>query len=381
MSEQLNSCHVKCEMRSKGRGSQQVQFFSFFCADVWLNGTFSWAVDDGRIITQSLSRLRSVAGAHVWAVEQLSGDTILRLKEGQPEDYHTGCPTEFNETNSSNCVSQLCRDQHKISAVPNNFAVPSAIGHMNSSFFLTDQYLLCFDASRVNNWCIHLFQIFQVCLSRMKHVMCPSHTYTTCTQCAPVSLCQTVCKCIFPWLTDPVCTRSLHQWIRVGSSRADSEKRARTNTRTWTSISRLLANTAIKIYPFQIFLAISSKPRKIPGNTFLPHLWILDWSFGEGWFSTIAPKGIIGPLNVQLLVYATAPRFVTKFSPSRVKIFFTRIRLNPLSGKILYNDCLRLQELLQALMCFTEKFLFCTDTTGSIWWPSPAPRLRTGDCL
>ena len=39
--------------------------------------------------------------------EQLSGDTILRVKEGQKEDYKTGCPTEFNETNSSNCVSQL----------------------------------------------------------------------------------------------------------------------------------------------------------------------------------------------------------------------------------------------------------------------------------
>ena len=32
----------------------------------------------------------------------------------------------------------------------------------------------------------------------MRHVMCPSHTYTTCTQRSPVSLCQTVCKCIIP---------------------------------------------------------------------------------------------------------------------------------------------------------------------------------------
>ena len=38
-------------------------------------------------------------------LKKLSGDTILRLKEGQQEDYKTGCPTEFNETNSSNCFT------------------------------------------------------------------------------------------------------------------------------------------------------------------------------------------------------------------------------------------------------------------------------------
>ena len=44
--------------------------------------------------------------------------------------------------------------------------------------------------------------------------------------------------------------------------------------------------------------AISSQPRKIPGNTFLPDWWVLAWSFGEvGWYSTLAPKGIIGPVN------------------------------------------------------------------------------------
>ena len=33
------------------------------------------------------------------------------------------------------------------------------------------------------------------------------------------------------------------------------------------------------------------------------------------------------------------------------------------------------------LLCvFFEKFLFCTDTTGSIGWPSPAPRLHIDDC-
>ena len=30
---------------------------------------------------------------------------------------------------------------------------------------------------------------------------------------------------------------------------------------------------------------------------------------------------------------------------------------------------------------FPVKFLFCTDTTGSIEWPSPAPRLHIGDCF
>ena len=39
-----------------------------------------------------------------------------------------------------------------------------------------------------------------------------------------------------------------------------------------------------------------------------------------------------------------------------------------------------LQELLQAPL-FHEKFLLCTDTTGSIGWPSPAPRLHIDDCF
>ena len=40
-----------------------------------------------------------------------------------------------------------------------------------------------------------------------------------------------------------------------------------------------------------------------------------------------------------------------------------------------------LQELLQAPLCFLRSFLFCTDTTGSIGWPSLAPRLHIDDCL
>ena len=40
-----------------------------------------------------------------------------------------------------------------------------------------------------------------------------------------------------------------------------------------------------------------------------------------------------------------------------------------------------LQELLQAPLCFLRLFLFCMDMTGSIEWPSPAPRLHIGDCF
>ena len=44
--------------------------------------------------------------------------------------------------------------------------------------------------------------------------------------------------------------------------------------------------------------AIISYPRKIPGKNFLPNWWSLDWSRVEiDWYSTIAPKGIIGRLN------------------------------------------------------------------------------------
>ena len=40
-----------------------------------------------------------------------------------------------------------------------------------------------------------------------------------------------------------------------------------------------------------------------------------------------------------------------------------------------------LEELLQASSVFPEKFLFCTDMTGSIGWPSLAPRLHIDDCF
>ena len=38
-----------------------------------------------------------------------------------------------------------------------------------------------------------------------------------------------------------------------------------------------------------------------------------------------------------------------------------------------------LQELFASFVEFPVKFLFCTDTTGSIGWRSPAPRLHIDD--
>ena len=40
-----------------------------------------------------------------------------------------------------------------------------------------------------------------------------------------------------------------------------------------------------------------------------------------------------------------------------------------------------LQELFASSFVFPEKYLFCTDMTGSIGWPSPAPRLHIDDCF
>ena len=45
-------------------------------------------------------------------------------------------------------------------------------------------------------------------------------------------------------------------------------------------------------------LAYNAYPRNNPGKTFLPNWWNLDWSFAEiGWYSTIAPNAITGPLH------------------------------------------------------------------------------------
>ena len=49
---------------------------------------------------------------------------------------------------------------------------------------------------------------------------------------------------------------------------------------------------------FQIPPAYKAYPKNIPGRTFLPNWWILDWSFVEiGSYSTIEPNGTTGPLK------------------------------------------------------------------------------------
>ena len=71
--------------------------------------------------------------------------------------------------------------------------------------------------------------------------------------------------------------------------------------RGWISDTCIFSNSsksAIKMSPFQILSAINAYPRKIPGKTFLPNWWSLDWSRTEmEWYSTNQPKGILGPLN------------------------------------------------------------------------------------
>ena len=49
---------------------------------------------------------------------------------------------------------------------------------------------------------------------------------------------------------------------------------------------------------FQIHPACNEKSRNVPGKTFGPNWCNLDRSVTEiGWYSTIAPNGIIGPVN------------------------------------------------------------------------------------
>ena len=77
-----------------------------FGADVWLNGTFSWAIKDGQIITQSLSRLRSQV--HMSKQLNVCQEKNTHAENGMDtKTADSRCTTEFNETNSSNCVSQL----------------------------------------------------------------------------------------------------------------------------------------------------------------------------------------------------------------------------------------------------------------------------------
>ena len=158
--------------------------------------------------------------------------------------------------------------------------------------------------------------------------------------------------------------------------------------------------------------------------------WILDSSFAVvGWFSTNGPNGQKGPLNC-------CPKRLTHgvFSPEkravpfRWKVFHFKEFAHQLSSRTSQQRCLLSlcpqlfqQSINLSTMCcrlamiprevftiyaeyqgivsvnnfryprvprnfasslvFPEKFLFCTDTTGSIGWPSPAPRLQIDDCF
>ena len=63
-------------------------------------------------------------------------------------------------------------------------------------------------------------------------------------------------------------------------------------------------------------------------------------------------------LYVQLPVLATIPRILMSFCPSHVRIFcFARIRLNPLSGKILYYDSVLV--IVSRFTALIEDFVIC----------------------
>ena len=56
--------------------------------------------------------------------------------------------------------------------------------------------------------------------------------------------------------------------------------------------------SAAVVSPFQIPPTYNTDPRNIPGNTFAPNWWSLDWSLAQiGWFSTMDPTGKTGLLN------------------------------------------------------------------------------------
>ena len=172
--------------------------------------------------------------------------------------------------------------------------------------------------------------------------------------------------------------------------------------RGWISDASKFAKSsksAIRIFPFQIPPAISSKPRKIPGKTVFPNWWSLDWSLADiGWYhgrfadsnsipqnhpTTFHPIPIAAILLkyllshvVQLFQQCHLSRIdeVLKFDDAMIDLYkicqtpvncqyqwllfffrrleelwktfvrliwslcFARIGLNPLSGKILNND-------------------------------------------
>ena len=56
--------------------------------------------------------------------------------------------------------------------------------------------------------------------------------------------------------------------------------------------------SATTMSPFQFLPAYNTQPRNIPGKTSRPNWCSRDRSLAEiGWYSTIAPNGITGPLN------------------------------------------------------------------------------------
>ena len=71
--------------------------------------------------------------------------------------------------------------------------------------------------------------------------------------------------------------------------------------RAWSSDASICSNSsmsAIIMSPFQIPPECNAYPTNIPGKTFGPNWWSQDRSFAAiGWYSTIAPNGITGPMN------------------------------------------------------------------------------------
>ena len=190
------------------------------------------------------------------------------------------------------------------------------------------------------------------------------------------------------------------------------------------------SRSATSTSPFQISPGVQSvHPRNNPGKTFFPNWWILDWSFAD---STNEPNGMIGlltgsPKRLSNGVFSHQTRDLECFaehsmdpahqcssrpdcnSTADVPPFTLRTALSaiPFVSDLCGVDVLwlqerssqafpnskelsvlmtiwlpfRLQELLQAPFGFLRSFLFCKDTTGSIGWPSPAPRLHIDDCF
>ena len=163
-----------------------------------------------------------------------------------------------------------------------------------------------------------------------------------------------------------------------------------------------------------------------PGRTFLPNWWSLDWSRAEiEWYSTIAPQGILGPLSGspnRLSHYPSDKRSwmfrrwqqhstesAQHFSNSTAKSLpqfcaplSQQSHLFPIGEGKFDDSMIDLHKICQILASWQYKWLlacvtapriltsfspspvqslFCTDTTGSIRWPSPVRRLSIDDCV